>query len=38
MGSGDGAVIILPGKDILRLLKALDLKPTVLTSRGEPEM
>ena len=38
MGSGDGAVIILPGRDILRLLKALDLKPIVLTSKGEPEM
>ena len=38
MRSGDGAVIILPGKDILRLLMALDLKPTVLISKGEPEM
>lgn len=38
MNSGQGAIIILPGKDILKLLKALKLKPTVLMPEEESKM
>ncbi len=38
MDSGEGAIIILPGKDILKLLKALKLKPTVFVPEEESKM
>lgn len=36
--SDQGAVLILPGKDIIKLLKALKLKPSVRISKGGSKM